>query len=580
MVSITARGVPLMANAVGLAASRIDADGLREGMEVRIAGGAIAVGQLTDRLGRPGLGPGRAVRSPRRRTSRRCRTRRASRSRATAAGARGLALLRAALAERDPAGAGEAAGALLGRGPGLTPEGDDLLAGAAIGSTRWGRRSLAGALCPPDVEARTTALSATLLRLAAGGAAPEPMLRVIAGDDPEGRSPTCSAWGARPAGRSPRASASAARAPPRPLNEEARVEGVDPGLVDALRRGAPGPRGPARAGYMERRPNRRRSTARVTYPVGWLANRRSRRRLRPVPDPHSRSSVVVDVRPTKERVAERPSAQPQPSSTSVDEAGRHDAVPDGAMATRSAAPARTSPATKTRGGPPPAGRVPGRPGRSRAGRSAAARHGRPAGEVAGEGAGVGLSDPDLLARVPVDEVDPPARAVFSTPGPGNSSGDDPRRGHACREGDAGHHPALAREGPADLRRYLRRPTRSTTPRSGPTARPTAPSSTASRRWATTGSPRTTRGRRTPGPRAAGTRVRPPAGWTSRATPRTSSTSGPGTRRLRPVQDDQARAGPGHRPQAGLSGGAAASAGRRPRRRARAARAARAIVMTT
>ena len=47
VLSVTARGVPLMANSVGLAAARIEADGLREGMEVRIAGGAIAVGELT-----------------------------------------------------------------------------------------------------------------------------------------------------------------------------------------------------------------------------------------------------------------------------------------------------------------------------------------------------------------------------------------------------------------------------------------------------------------------------------------------------------------------------------------------------
>jgi hypothetical protein len=100
------------------------------------------------------------------------------------AGARGLALLRIALEDGDAGAAGEAAAALIGRGPGLTPEGDDLLAGAAIGARALGRAGLAEALCPPDPEARTTAVSATLLRLAAAGAAPEPVLRLLGGADP------------------------------------------------------------------------------------------------------------------------------------------------------------------------------------------------------------------------------------------------------------------------------------------------------------------------------------------------------------------------------------------------------------
>ena len=70
---------------------------------------------------------------------------------------------------------------LVGRGPGLTPEGDDILGGAAIGLRALGPAAglaagrvdaLAAALCPPDVRARTGALSATLLELAVarGGA--------------------------------------------------------------------------------------------------------------------------------------------------------------------------------------------------------------------------------------------------------------------------------------------------------------------------------------------------------------------------------------------------------------------------
>jgi hypothetical protein len=60
---------------------------------------------------------------------------------------------------------------LLGRGGGLTPEGDDVLAGALA------VRAAAGApmALPPDLRERTTALSATLLELAAAGAAVRPL---------------------------------------------------------------------------------------------------------------------------------------------------------------------------------------------------------------------------------------------------------------------------------------------------------------------------------------------------------------------------------------------------------------------
>jgi Protein of unknown function (DUF2877) len=90
-------------------------------------------------------------------------------------GAAGLTRLFRAIRERDPEPAAGAARELLGRGPGLTPEGDDLLAAVAgtlavLGpAAGWDRPVLAGflaALAGPAPE-RTTALSATLLRLAA-----------------------------------------------------------------------------------------------------------------------------------------------------------------------------------------------------------------------------------------------------------------------------------------------------------------------------------------------------------------------------------------------------------------------------
>jgi len=76
---------------------------------------------------------------------------------------------------------------LLGRGPGLTPEGDDLLAAVAgtlavLGpAAGWDRSVLGGflaALVEPARE-RTTALSATLLELAAQGRLAEPAGRLL-----------------------------------------------------------------------------------------------------------------------------------------------------------------------------------------------------------------------------------------------------------------------------------------------------------------------------------------------------------------------------------------------------------------
>jgi uncharacterized protein DUF2877 len=64
---------------------------------------------------------------------------------------------------------------LLGRGAGLTPEGDDLLAGAFAVLAAVG----APVAPPDDLRERTTALSATLLELAAAGAAPRPLHAVL-----------------------------------------------------------------------------------------------------------------------------------------------------------------------------------------------------------------------------------------------------------------------------------------------------------------------------------------------------------------------------------------------------------------
>jgi hypothetical protein len=101
-------------------------------------------------------------------------------------GAAGLTLLFRAVRERDPVPASAAARALVGRGPGLTPEGDDLVAavagtlavvGPVTGLDGAVRDTLLGALDPGP--GRTTALSATLLALASERRLPEPAGRLL-----------------------------------------------------------------------------------------------------------------------------------------------------------------------------------------------------------------------------------------------------------------------------------------------------------------------------------------------------------------------------------------------------------------
>jgi hypothetical protein len=113
-------------------------------------------------------------------------------------GAAGLTLLLHAVRERDAEPASRATRELLGRGPGLTPEGDDLLAAVAatlavLGpAAGWDRPALAGflaALVGPAAE-RTTALSATLLELAARRQLVEPAGRLL----DLGRSGADAAW--------------------------------------------------------------------------------------------------------------------------------------------------------------------------------------------------------------------------------------------------------------------------------------------------------------------------------------------------------------------------------------------------
>jgi hypothetical protein len=104
------------------------------------------------------------------------------------AGRCGAALLLRAVHRRDPALAALAAEQLTGRGPGLTPQGDDLLAGTACavaclgGAAGWDeaqRGAWLNALVLADRRRRTTPLSVTLLELAVTGRAMEPVHGVL-----------------------------------------------------------------------------------------------------------------------------------------------------------------------------------------------------------------------------------------------------------------------------------------------------------------------------------------------------------------------------------------------------------------
>jgi hypothetical protein len=92
-----------------------------------------------------------------------------------------------ALRTRDPELAAAAGARLVGRGPGLTPEGDDLVAGVAcvVAVGPWPRamrEAWVSGLIGGDLRRRTSSLSATLLELAAGGMGPEPLQALLAGE--------------------------------------------------------------------------------------------------------------------------------------------------------------------------------------------------------------------------------------------------------------------------------------------------------------------------------------------------------------------------------------------------------------
>jgi hypothetical protein len=205
VVALTAPRVPLMSNGVAVARTAL------AGGAVRAAPGAIVIGAVRvawDPVDPPRWEPALRRATPAERGALAARGAAlldgvgatagpwADGALATAPGARGregARHLRRALPDRDPDDAARAADRLIGLGAGLTPEGDDVLtavaavvvaAGDAVGLTGARRSRLIAALAPADRGERTTALSATLLGLAAEGRIAEPVHPLL---DPGGR---------------------------------------------------------------------------------------------------------------------------------------------------------------------------------------------------------------------------------------------------------------------------------------------------------------------------------------------------------------------------------------------------------
>jgi hypothetical protein len=215
VVAITTREVPLLPNAVALAAGSgaLVRSGLAAGSPARVAPGRIDLGPLRitwSPADPPAWDP--TVPIPRHAGPKAVAERAAALRTALGAvdngphpqalvrelarvglptavepgGATGLTMLFGAVRARDPGAAAGATRELLGRGPGLTPEGDDLLAavagtlavlGPATGVDGPPLAALMAALAP--IPGRTSALSATLLRLAAERRLAEPVGRLL-----------------------------------------------------------------------------------------------------------------------------------------------------------------------------------------------------------------------------------------------------------------------------------------------------------------------------------------------------------------------------------------------------------------
>ncbi|MBJ7604224.1 MAG: DUF2877 domain-containing protein [Candidatus Dormibacteraeota bacterium] len=197
VVALTTAGVPLLPNAIRLAAREADLAGAAQGNRVRFEPGLIQADGLSvywdaeqpplwePRLSRPYPGD-------------RLKVLARAQALGELASAIDLELLAAepsaqaaagfwqAIAAEHGTAAAQAARELIGRGPGLTPEGDDLVAGTVATFLAWAPAFGRG--MPPlwlsqllsvDLRRRTTAISATLLELALDGCVAEPLTTVL-----------------------------------------------------------------------------------------------------------------------------------------------------------------------------------------------------------------------------------------------------------------------------------------------------------------------------------------------------------------------------------------------------------------
>jgi hypothetical protein len=193
VVAFTGPGVPVMPNGISLVSS-IGVECIRQGAQAAVLTGGMRIEGIFVDWTRARRGLCRV-----RMNSHASRHSVATRARELLAFTGNLGLdgdgratldeLGESFARRDVHRAGGAAMNLLGRGRGLTPEGDDVVTGCAAAVVAFGnllglsvseRSKWLSALCPPDVRDRTTALSATLLQLACSGHVAEPLVILLA----------------------------------------------------------------------------------------------------------------------------------------------------------------------------------------------------------------------------------------------------------------------------------------------------------------------------------------------------------------------------------------------------------------
>ena len=206
VVAMTARGVPMMPNGITVDAARLPS--IAPGHAVDDAGHILVIGDTTVELAEarswsPAVSrntghPPEDVSRRGRAVLRECGVDSStdpSRLAGSLVGAglsvgsdsEGKDAVAAALAgvsTRNPAQLADAAAGLIGRGGGLTPEGDDFLGGIAAAHVALDAATELGFPPVAELRRRTTALSATLLDLAAAGLVVEPLLHVLDVDAP------------------------------------------------------------------------------------------------------------------------------------------------------------------------------------------------------------------------------------------------------------------------------------------------------------------------------------------------------------------------------------------------------------